>query len=434
MGADVELQLPEEVSFSQGFLMAGHIEGLPGLEAPVLVNPAAAELGQGTLRVCPTDQGGDVLETIAQLRNECQDQELHENPILEFGLGTVLRFDGTFDAPADQEAAIAAFDGAGHWLVMVSNMLRLDSSNGIGFAAISAKSVVTVVTDDGASTYAGNEWVFFHESTATTWDVDGYGAIGETDSIRLEAAPRNEFHQLGDPFLLLELQEGMLGKEGRERRADVASIVNQFGRIPDLVNGAVYGHLNGTVGQHSYDGSLAMVRFENATLAIDGTTFTGSGQPLLVIREGAVGTGGRNWEPLWWLGAILWVAAIVSSAYRRYPVPAEGARRWANAGAGLLAFLIIDLYVFWRLAGAAALATIFRGDRLGVIMDVTGITVVTHLVSWFVFLVPLRLVLRKFIPGKWAWGADGIAVLAYIIVLFVSPAAMLAGANDVLRF
>ncbi len=227
-----------------------------------------------------------------------------------------------------------------------------------------------------------------------------------------------------DPFALLDAEEDLLGPEAREPRGNVSAILREFGRTPDILNGALLGRLNGTLDGRSYTGAVVLVRSKRFELQVREAGLVGTGEASVALLPAGVAIGDdAPASPPWLLVAVAWlVAAVVLMIRRRVPVrPGWLTLAWAVIFLGSVA--LFDLFVLQRLFGAGLLRSETLQLDLGSLLSQAAFLLVLYGAAFLGLAVPIRILLGRLVPTRWLPLAEaGWAVVwAVLPLLFAAP-------------
>jgi hypothetical protein len=129
---------------------------------------------------------------------------------------------------------------------------RMDEDQ-FAFRPIVASLQIRVTTPEDEQTYNGTGWIFYLEASgAVTVNSAGTWAdYRERVAVNLTPAGTGPVQRSLEPKVLLDLQDAILGPEAREPVRNATRLFADYGRIPQLVDGAALGFLDGRLAGRS---------------------------------------------------------------------------------------------------------------------------------------------------------------------------------------
>ncbi len=438
-GESFALGLPDEFRLRNATLFIGalHLDGPEWLD-PVFLDAREAELAEGTLVVCAKTSAGVLAATRPASESGCPDPTSHAAPWLTFGRGTDLHFYGPHRVIQLPAATLSLFTGddrhaAAH---LFSNQpMRLAGEGAFSFEPVSAESAIYVDDPAGPVWYNGTEWRFtFDGAELAILAAGGAGWYAGDLRVHLQPAERSDVRTVLDPFRLLDLQERLLGPDGREPRANVTGLLTEYGRVSDYVNGAIVGRLNGTIGARQHFGDVSLVRVESMEGVLSGPLLEGRLEPVVEVTPSGIAIeGGTLHKAPWGLVAAAWMAAIAASMVRRHPSVRTRGQLALRVGAPVAGFILVDLGVMGRAFGTSALAGGWRRDfETPDLLALVTFELVTLAVAVLVVLLPLRVLTVRVVRTR-VTAAEAILVAFWLASLMVLPGAYFALGHDLAR-
>lgn len=395
------------------------------------VNVEGIEASGATVFVCP-QMGGeqDEVPPFPILEDRCREEDQYQDPTVSIQGRTWVQSRGTLDPSPVRGALTMVWEGEGE-MGFASTLpgegfaAGVEGEGAFAFTPTRASSEIHVEEAGQASWYNGTDWVFYFEDSSTLGVEAGGMHANVTSPVGFEVspAPRDAFRSANEPRILLDVQDAMLGPDEREPVSNMTRIFSEYGRIPQLSNGAVLGHLEGSVGDRAMNAEgVSLVRVDPGSFRVEAGDLEGEASVVFVRSEGgfASGTGDPVSVP-WLLVGALWLGAGVALWLRDGHDPPSW-HRFLGVGLGVVAFLAWDL-AFHRLVGESGVALAFGPARLGEVVAVLGFEVAALGLAWLLVFVPGRVVVERAFGAWWArpaWGVVG------IVALSVFPAAVLA--------
>lgn len=438
-----DLRVSPDVRFSNATLFAGAFHFAPAQVANVgAVDARALELPPGTLYVCPREgQASGSLPPIPGFNVPCRNAVAHEDPVVRFGERTALALAGDFAIDRFPNASLAflaaeATPGPTWGAVASDDGIALSTREGnLTFRAL-GRSARTIVESDGETYwYNGTAFTFlfegeggftlragaFHGLVAASLDV----ALLEADEAALRSALR--------PRALLDLEEAIEGAEAREPVANVTALLAGVQHVPRFLNGAILGHLEGSVGGAALSGdAITYLRVPRFTGRVEASALTGTGDVAFTVHaQGFAPAGEAPRKPPFVLALVLWavaLAAYVVFRWREHDRRSALAGAWAGRALVLLAFLAFD-FVVKRTLGASAGSLLLDGAPRGSVVALAVFEVASFALAWLMLAFPLRLALAralaKLAPRVAPWASVGSAA-ALLAFAFLAPYTVLA--------
>lgn len=438
-----ELRLSPDVRFSNATLFAGAFAFAPAQVANVgAVDARALELPPGTLHVCPREgETSGSAPPIQGFNVPCRNAVTHENPVVRFGERTALALAGDFAIVRFPNASLGflaaeATPGPTWGAVASEDGITLSTREGnLTFRAL-GRSARTVVESDGETTwYNGTAFTFLFQGDAAFTLRAGafHGLVAERLDVALHEADEIALRDALRPRALLDLEEAIEGADAREPVANVTALLASVERVPRFLNGAILGHLEGSVGGATLTGDaitfLRVPRFEGR---FESGALAGTGDVAFTVHaQGFAPAGEDPRKPPFVLALALWAVALAAHVVFRWRDEDRRSRlagAWAGRALVLLAFLAFD-FVVKRTLGASAGSLLLDGAPRGSVVALAVFEVASFTLAWLLLALPLRLALARALAkvaprvAPWASVASAAALLAFA---FAAPYSMLA--------
>lgn len=438
--ASVDLEVQPELRMDQTLLFIGNV----GMMQAQLADPGAVTvkdlvLPGGTLFVCPNEGGQrDEVPPFPVLEERCREEERFEDPALRFGRRTWLTFGGNHTMVDGANASMTLFTREGPQpgpLLMAQAIsvdgvgLALDQGR-MAFTPLLGSSEVTVETDDRTRQYNGTDWVFYFQG-----DQDGrfhlaaqglFGGLREAVDLEVSEADTDRLRPVLDPERLLDLQDAALGADAREPIRNATALFADRGRVPGLLNGALLGHVNGTVGARTPDpGAVTVVRVDQLNGEVQAEGITGQANVLHWSQGGAISQGLDDpaQVPWVWIGVLF---AVAGMAWLLGWTPAKPPRwePWAVTSLAVVGMVAWDLR-FGSVMGTSGLEGLVQGGDLGVILALLGFELIAAGLTALAVYLPLKIGLRRGLTPRWnRWGRLG-AATGWALILVLLPATVI---------
>lgn len=432
-GPAIHLRLPKAIEIGQSVLLGGHVEAVNATWVdPQFVQARALALSPGNLTVCPLGTGNRsrLMELLAQAGQDCAQGQGFIDAQIRFGPGTGIDFKGNLTVSTWPQAAVAAPYGNGV-LALLMEDLRLAAPDARFLPAGRQASVQ--VTEAGRSHwFNGTDHGFLFDGPGLR--VEAAGGIGHMPgTLALQVTPGNAtaLERAMQPYVLLDLQSAALGPDAREARANVSSLLGEFGRVPQFANGAVYGRLAGQAGRLDLEGEVALLRGDSFRLRWSETSLNGTYEPVLAVTASGVafGSGGLQGFP-WLVPWVLWIACAAVLVLRREAPRRPWTFRLVWLGAGLLAFVAVDLAVLRARFGAGALG---GSPSLGTSMALAAFAGALVLCAYLLLALPVRVAAGRMVPPRWLLASEAATAALWVFVMLLFPAAFFALGHAVAR-
>ncbi|HWG90504.1 MAG TPA: hypothetical protein VNZ52_06595, partial [Candidatus Thermoplasmatota archaeon] len=280
---------------------------------------------------------------------------------------------------------------------------------------------------------AGGE-TFHFNGTDFTFQFNGTGLIGlhaegvhgilaNGVDVTLRPAPPLALRGALAPRTLLDLQEALRGPEAREPVRNLTALLGNFTRVPTVLNGALVGHLNGTVaGTRFSPEEVTLVRVRSLTARLEDRSLTGTAEAVFTVTPaGFAPAGATASSPPWALGVLLWAGALAALLV----VPAPSARRrgpWWLRALLLPAFPLTFLGWDWLVHGAlgtSAGSLYLAGEPRGSVAAFLVFEAAGFLLAFLLIAVPLRLAAQR-VLGRYVPKATPLSGLVGLVGLFLT--------------
>ena len=445
--ADVDLTLSHEFRLSQATFLAGNLTLAPGasLVDPVVTGPRSAA-ALGTLTVCPEIFEADgvvrsaVLAGLALVDPQCDGGQSFTDPVLVFGRGTRLAFAGGLEITRMPGAVLLAPFGNGTVAMALGGArlpLALAPAEGVSaFGATAPATSVAILQDGGPTYFNGTSYAYFLNGDMMTLDAAAIASALEGPfQATLVPAGREDLEQaLSDPFALLDAEEVLYGADAREPRGNVSTVLREFGRVPAYVDGALFGHLNGTAGGSRQQGDVSLVRGDRFVLTRNGDHLAGSEEPTVTLSPAGVAfDGGEPREAPWVWAALLWLIALLVLVVRRRAPQRKQRLRALWLAAALVSLVVVDLLLLRDDLGAGLASEARGGASPGTLLALATFELVLVGASFVALVLPARLLVGRLVPQRWlVLGEAGLAIL-WILLPVLLPATTFAMGYDLAR-
>lgn len=446
--APIELEVQPELRMNQTMLFIGHVSlGGPELADPGAVTVDHLTLPAGTLYACPQEGGQrDEVPPFPVLERRCRGEESFEDPELRFGRRTWLAFGGnhTLAKEANASMTLLTRDGDQPGPLLVGQLIsddgvRLGLDEGrLAFTPLLGSSEVTVDTGDRARQYNGSDWVFYFEGSQdgqVGLVAEGlYAGLRDPVDLDVRETDVDALETVLEPRRLLDLQDAAIGADAREPVDNATALFADRGRVPDLVNGALLGHANGTLGGRELDPeTVTTVRVDSLTAQADPQGITGQASVLYRAQGGAISAGLEDPAGVPWVViAVLVVVAGLAWLAGWDPATTGARERWGLRGLAVGGLLVWDLR-FGSVTGTSALSTLGDGWDLGVFLALLGFELIAAGLAAVAFYAPASVGLRRGLPPSLnRWGRLGAATV-WVLVLVLFPALVIAMGQLVAR-
>lgn len=436
----MDLEVQAELRMNQTLLFIGNL----ALDQAQLADPGAVTvedlvLPEGTLFVCPYEGGQrDEVPPFPVVEQRCRGEESYEDPDLRFGRRTWLAFGGNHTLAQQANASMTFFSrGApqpasllmGQVLSGDGVALSLDQGR-MAFTPMLGSSEVTVEAGEQTRRYNGTDWIFYFQG-----DQDDrfrlaaqglFGGLPEGVDVELSEADVDRLRQILDPERLLDLQDAALGADAREPIRNATALFADRGRVPGLLNGALLGHVNGTIGDRSPDpGAVTVVRVDRLVGEVQPQGITGQTTVLHWSQGGAIGQGLDDPAEVPWVWiAVLFVLAGLAWLLGWAPAKPPGWEPWVAGSLAVVGVVAWDLR-FGSVMGTSGIERLLEGGDLGVLMALVGFELIAAGLTALAVYLPLKVGLRRGLPPRWnRWGRLG-AATAWGLVLVLLPATVI---------
>lgn len=433
---DVELSLGDTFRFNRTTLALGHLDpGEAELTDLHAVGVRHLDVPQGTLYVCPS-QGGqrDEVPPIPSLQSYCRDEESYDDPVLEVGQRTWLVFAGNLTLVEPPNASMTAMvphpDNQTLQLAgATSGALTARVDRPWAFRPQLPASQVHVQGEDDERSYNGTGWIYYLEASGTLrLDARGVHARVPTPAeIRLTPAGSQSMREAIDGNVLLDLQSAALGPNQREPVANVTRLVGDGTRLVPLVDGALLGHLNGTIGPRGLAPEQpARVALTSLTGTVEEGNLTGRAEVRFVSTSSGFAAGLEEPAGVPWMASlVLWILAGVSLALGPpAPVRTIDARTVA-AGAFAIGLVLWD-GIFASLVGSSALAASTDATGLGVTLALGAFEAISFTVAWLALAYPARLAAERWLVDEASSYTSPVLTAGIVVYAWLQPGSIVA--------
>ncbi len=438
--AEAELAVQPRFRMDQTQLLIGGVQ----LDDPILADPGAVTvedvgLPSGTLYVCPHEGGQrDDVPPFPVLEQRCRDEESFEDPELVFGHRTWLAFGGNYTLVDGAAASMTLFTQAGDLPGSVlmaqaisADGVRLGLDEGrLAFTPLLGSSEVTVETEDVRRQYNGTDWIFYFlgdDGDRVPLTAEGvFAGLQQPTHIRVGETDVSRLGPVLEADRLLDLQDAALGADAREPIGNATALFADRGRVPGLLNGALLGHINGTIGDRALDpGMVTVVRVDHLTGRVDRQTISGQASVLHWSKAGSISQGLDDPAQVPWVWiAILGVLASVAWLVGWDPAQPPRWERWTVRSVVVLGLVAWDLS-FAGVTGTSAGERLLAGGDLGVILALLGFELIAAGLAALAIYLPLAAGLRRGLPPTWnRWGRIAGAT-GWLLVLVLLPATVI---------
>lgn len=435
---EANLTLPQRFAFPEATLLTGRLSFRPAtLDEVVLLDARSLTLPPGELVVCPVETASTTEDVTTR---RCSGGEAFDDARVTFGERTRLRFNVTFDAARFPQASVSTFVPTGATTAWAAAMspdgvdLEWDA-RAVGFRPLGRAASVVVTAGDEVRWFNGSDYRFTFspdgDASRLTARGDGIVARVQTDmQLDLARADPALLGPLLEPRLLLDAQEVHSGTDAREPIRNVTAILGSFSRAPMLLDAALVGHLNGTLGRSSPDpGVVTLVRLRDLDARLNGTTLSGAADARVVITPKGFAEADRavSRPPVAvMVGA--WVVALLLFLVVPWAPPRASA--WARLAriAAALALLAAWDAVVQSALGFSAGSLLRGGATLASVAAVFAFEAVGVVLAWLLVGLPVRLaasrLLRYRSPAAAPY-APLVGTLALLAVMLLMPHALL---------
>lgn len=441
VGPGMALSIAPRFRFEDVTVFAGAIDfAAPTIEHPTLVGARQVTLPQGdvtALTACPHQRDGSAPRAPAPGEVCRGGIPLPDAASISFGQRTNVRMNGTYDVARFPNASLTVFTPKGAWTdwaaVLPETGLMLSTGEDLVRIIPQGRSARTVVhLPEESRFFNGTEYEFVFQGAGDfPIRAEGIAArAGASLDVRLRETTTEGIVGVLDTRVLLDLAEAVEPYAPREPVRNLTVVTGNFTRVPSLLQGAVFGHLNGTldVAHPATDVVLSRVRALDGRL--DNGTLAGIADVVFTVdADGFAPPGGAPRPAPWILAGFAWGAAAAALFFVPAPqrVPGRGARIAGVAG-------IVVAAVVWDYAVQSALGvsagSMLRGDdaRDG-LSALFVFEVSAFLLLWIILGLPARLaadrVLGHFAPA-WRWLARLATNLGLALVAWLIPYSVLA--------
>lgn len=433
--AEVDLRVGEQLRLGETTLALGHLDpGSVELTDVHAVGVETLDVPDGTLYVCSSEGGQrDEVPPIPALQDRCRDEDAYENPKLTVSDRTWLVFAGNLtlaDPPnASMTAIVSDPEGRLRLASVTHGTVGAEVDDQAAFRPQRAASQIQVQADGETQTYNGTDWVFYLEASGRA-ELAARGLHAELPmpaNLTLRPAGTAAMREALDARTLLDLQSAALDPDEREPVANATRLAGSATRLPPLVDGALLGHLNGTIGERSFDpDETALVGLERMDGEIAGAELTGTLEPRFVRTDAGVAPGLGEPAGVPWLAAVLlWVAAGVTIAVG--PAAVVPGLRTRALGIGLFAVALVAWdAIFANALGTSALAASAGAAGLGVVFALAAFEAIAFGLAWLLLALPVRLVGERWLVDRVAPYVGGVATLALLAYAWLQPGAIVS--------
>lgn len=431
---EVDLNLAEEFRLANTTLALGHLDpGEDDLTDLHAVGADTLDLPDGTLFVCRFEGGrSDEVPPIPTLQERCRNEDAYENPQVVLGDRTWLVFDGNLtltDPPDASMAALIARNDSLHVAGPTAGTMGASVDEVMAFRPQLPASQVRVETPGETRSYNGTDWIFYLEASGSArLGADGLHFVLPTPrNVTLAPAGVAAMREALEPRTLLDLQAAAVDPDAREPVENATRLLGQGSRLPPLVDGALLGYLNGTVGGRTLDpNQTSMVSLSKFDGRIEGGNLTGTGEVRFVETAGGIAPGLDDPAGVpWILVALVWVAAGVSIALGP-AAPTRDLRQRSLAAAGFAIALVVWDGIFTSTLGASALTTSVGQAGLGSVMALAAFEAIALGLAWILLALPIRLAVERWLVDRLAGFVSPAATVALLVFALVSPGSVIA--------
>lgn len=434
--ADAELRLSEEFRMEEATLVLGHLDpGDEEISDVHAVDVHRLDVPQGTLYVCPFEGGrsGEV-PPIPTLQQRCRGEESYENPSLSVGARTWLAFAGnlTLQQPPNASTTMLVPDpdnGTLRLAGVTAGDMHVGVDDALAFRPQLPASQVRVEEYGETRTYNGTEWIFYLEASGTArLEASGIQIQVPTPAnLTLRPAGTAAMREALEPRTLLDLQSATLGPESRQPVANASRLAGDTTRFPPLVDGAILGHLNGTIGERSFTPEeTALVSLSRFDANVSGVNLTGTASARFVKTEAGVAPGLSTPSGVPWIPAVVvWILAGVTIAVGP-PPPVRSLRdRSLGVAAFGLALLVWDL-LFASAFGTSALSAAGGEAGAGVMLALGAFETIAFGLAWLLLALPARIVGERWLVDRLAGAVSLLATAVLLAYAALDPGAIVA--------
>ncbi len=435
-----QLTLQDAFRLRDATLLVGQlvVDG-PAWSGPVILDAREAQLDEGTLYVCPKGPGPTVGPAVPGTQPPCTDGASHAAEVLSFGRGTDLRFAGSYLVDALPAGSLSLLTGgerhAAAHLFSSQPLVLSRTEKFFQFTPASVQSAIFVNDPQAPTWYNGTQWSFTFSGSQVSLLAGGAAGWYDDDlRIRLQPGDRHHVREVLEPFLLLDLQELLLGPNAREPRANVTGLLTEYGRVSDYVNAAIVGRINGTIGTQSHAGDVALVRIESLSAVLSGDALTGTVEPIAQVTSSGIAIKhGPMREAPWGISLGLWLAALAAVVLAPRP-SARGRVQWAlRLVSPVAAWAVVDLGVMNTAMGNSVLTGGLRGEfDLPDLLALLAFEMVTLAAAMVLILLPARVFLLRFVRQRAAL-VEGVLIAVWLVSLVVVPGAYFALGHELAR-